>query len=728
MTEQKGLIFRFAEFEVREREFCLVRGGETIPVEPKAFRVLLFLLRNPHRLVTKDELLDAVWQETSVSENSLTRSIALLRRLLGDDTREPRFIATVPTVGYRFLADVMVSEERPDKSLAGSATTSEDLSQRRKEERPRYLKPGLAVGGVVLLAILVTVAVRHLRTPAGRRSGHTLSVSPGMRSVALASVSGGLRDPALSPDAREIAYVWDGENPERGDVYVQLIGGEKPLRLTHAASGFSCCTSWSPDGRLIAFGHCDDRGGAVFVVPALGGPQRKLGDATCLYGEGGWPVWVGDGKSLIVVGSCKPGAGRGIVLLTLATGEKRCLTAPPVDVGDWRPTLSPNQKTLAFLRMRRSNASVSDIYALSLSGGKPRQLTNESKSIWGLMWAADGQHIIFSSSRGGLAAIWRVKATGGAIERETLYPEVGSLSADGHRLVYVREIGSRPTTISQANLSAPGGTVLGVKSLISSANESDSPQLSPDGAQIVYGSAPAGFGGWGGEIWKSDADGGDPVQLTFFTGHAGTPRWSPDGKSIAFDNRNGSPSQIYVMDADARNQRSLTSGNYDHVVPSWSRDGRFIYFASNQTGAFEVWKHEWATGQEVQVTHHGGFGPLESYDGKTLYYSQIDGAGIWTIPVAGGQEKRLTEAPHLGYWGYFAVADAGLYLLDTEKAASRPVIQFYDFRSRRLTPVLTFEQDPLPWGANLTASRDGRTLLFTHSKITSSITMAEDFQ
>ena len=112
MTEQKGLIFRFGEFEVREREFCLFRGGEMIPVEPKAFRVLLYLLRNPHRLVTKDELLDAVWQETSVSENSLTRAVALLRRLLGDDTREPRYIATVPTVGYRFVADVAVSGRR----------------------------------------------------------------------------------------------------------------------------------------------------------------------------------------------------------------------------------------------------------------------------------------------------------------------------------------------------------------------------------------------------------------------------------------------------------------------------------------------------------------------------------------------------------------------------------------------------------------------------------------
>jgi Tol biopolymer transport system component len=341
-----------------------------------------------------------------------------------------------------------------------------------------------------------------------------------------------------------------------------------------------------------------------------------------------------------------------------------------------------------------------------------------------MMWAADEQHIIFSSSRGGLAAMWRIQATGGPIESETLYPEVGSLSSDGRRLVYVRDIGSRPSTISQADLSAPGGRVLGVKSLISSANENDSPQLSPDGRQIVYGSGPAGFGGWGGEIWRSNADGTDSIQLTSFTGHSGTPRWSPDGNFIAFDNRNQSQSQIYVMDADGRNQRKLTSGDYDHVVPSWSRDGRFVYFASNQTGSFEVWKHELATGQEVQVTRHGGFAPLESYDGRTLYYSQFEGAGIWSIPVGGGEEQRLIEAPHLGYWGYCAVTDAGIYLLETEKAGG-PSIQFYDFQSRRLKPVMTLREDPLPWGANLTASRDGKTLLFAEYKVTSSITMVE---
>jgi DNA-binding winged helix-turn-helix (wHTH) protein len=87
MIEHKPFVFTFADVEVREREFCIVKAGEVLPVEPKAFRVLLFLLRNPHRLITKDELLDAVWNDYAVSENSLTRSIALLRRLLGDDPR-----------------------------------------------------------------------------------------------------------------------------------------------------------------------------------------------------------------------------------------------------------------------------------------------------------------------------------------------------------------------------------------------------------------------------------------------------------------------------------------------------------------------------------------------------------------------------------------------------------------------------------------------------------------
>ena len=75
----KASIFRFADMEVREREFCLVKAGEVLPVEPKTFRVLLFLLRNPQKLIAKEELLNAVWGDAAVTDSSLTRTIAQQR-------------------------------------------------------------------------------------------------------------------------------------------------------------------------------------------------------------------------------------------------------------------------------------------------------------------------------------------------------------------------------------------------------------------------------------------------------------------------------------------------------------------------------------------------------------------------------------------------------------------------------------------------------------------------
>jgi eukaryotic-like serine/threonine-protein kinase len=137
MTEHKCFVFTFADVEVREREFSIVKGGELLPVEPKAFRVLLFLLRSPHRLIKKDELLDAVWSDCAVSDNSLTRSIALLRRLLGDDTHEPRYIATVPTVGYRFLCDVKVVED----GFAGPNGASLRRQHNSNEENSNEFEP-----------------------------------------------------------------------------------------------------------------------------------------------------------------------------------------------------------------------------------------------------------------------------------------------------------------------------------------------------------------------------------------------------------------------------------------------------------------------------------------------------------------------------------------------------------------------------------------------------------
>src|SRR5580658_6062514 len=106
MMASKSFVFRFDDVEVREREFTLIKAGKVLTVEPKAFRALLFLLHNPQRLISKEELLNTVWGDAAVTEGSLTRCISLLRRTLGDDVNDPRYIATVSTVGYRWLCAV----------------------------------------------------------------------------------------------------------------------------------------------------------------------------------------------------------------------------------------------------------------------------------------------------------------------------------------------------------------------------------------------------------------------------------------------------------------------------------------------------------------------------------------------------------------------------------------------------------------------------------------------
>ena len=163
MTENKSLVFRFGDVEVREREFSIVKAGEVLPVEPKAFRVLLHLLRRPQKLIPKEELLNAEWGETSVSEKSLTRSIALLRRLLGDEARDPRFIETVATVGYRWVSMVEAGEESAaaEEALAELAVARSEV---KKAGSRKLVWVWLLAGGAVLGAALAST-IWYLRRP-----------------------------------------------------------------------------------------------------------------------------------------------------------------------------------------------------------------------------------------------------------------------------------------------------------------------------------------------------------------------------------------------------------------------------------------------------------------------------------------------------------------------------------------------------------------------------------
>src|SRR5262249_54248862 len=150
----------------------------------------------------------------------------------------------------------------------------------------------------------------------------------------------------------------------------------------------------------------------------------------------------------------------------------------------------------------------------------------------------------------------------------------------------------------------------------------------------------------------------------------GTPRWSPDGRQIAFDSRTTGDAEIYVIDVDGGTPRRVTSEKSNEVVPSWSQDGHSIYFASNRSSNWEVWKMPVAGGPAVQMTHHGGFGAFESPDGKFLYYAKgLTLPGIWRIPTGGGEETAVINSLQAGYWGFWSVVKEGIYYLDSTTKA-----------------------------------------------------------
>jgi hypothetical protein len=164
-------------------------------------------------------------------------------------------------------------------------------------QKPR--RYGWRIG--VALAILVCaiaagwIIVRSLTgrgmAARGAKSGAGHSPSATMRIVPLTSLPGIAWDPAFSPDGKQIAFFWNTDNPTKSDLYVQLVGGDKPLRLTHTnSSGPFRSPAWSPDGREIAFARCNDNGGAIFVVPALGGRSASSPTSYALSETLGFPI------------------------------------------------------------------------------------------------------------------------------------------------------------------------------------------------------------------------------------------------------------------------------------------------------------------------------------------------------------------------------------------------------------------------------------------------------
>jgi len=171
------VIFRFDRFQADDNVFRLVADGVPVSLEPKALRLLLYLIQNRGRLVRKQELLDAVWADTSVTESALTRSIGLLRKALDDDSREPRFIETVPTAGYRFIAQVEIAPEFQPAATAAAAPPPPTPPAPAAAPAPRTRLRLAFIAGACLVLLIAAASLLVSRLHAAPAI-HSLAVLP----------------------------------------------------------------------------------------------------------------------------------------------------------------------------------------------------------------------------------------------------------------------------------------------------------------------------------------------------------------------------------------------------------------------------------------------------------------------------------------------------------------------------------------------------------------------
>jgi Tol biopolymer transport system component len=542
-------------------------------------------------------------------------------------------------------------------------------------------------------------------------------------------------DPAISPDGSAVAFRRNSYAPGAAGIFVTSSNGKTVTQLTQHPG--DCCPAWSPDGKSLAFSRIATDEYGIYVVSATGGAPRKISheDPRKKRGE---LAWTADGKFIAFSGD-SPQGGSQIFLLSVEDSSVRPMTEPQGQDRDWGPSFSPDGSRMAFVRANGAGfpeeifvtpviQAATKVEITTNNGKAPpktafarpantnvavwpgatvvQQLTNQRAAIMGPpAWSADGQAIIFSSTKTGEPSLWKIPVTGGdAIPIEeagkaTWHP---TISRKDEKLVVQRIL--RSSGIYRLDFDE--GRAHRTKSVVTSTNgRNEGPLISPDGKKLLYMSDRSG----NLEIWVSNRDGSSPIQLTSLHG-CGTPRWSPDGLWVVFDAGGTAAQGIYVVSAMGGTPRPLLSDGYENSVPNWSRDGQWIYFGSNRSGKDQLWKIRASGGHAEQITRNGGFSAWESADGKTLYYAKTryENPEVWQIPVSGGSEQIVSTTVKPKSWAAWGVTSEGIFFSPNAEAGTPPSVDFYDFQTHLTKQLALLEKSPF-W---MSVSADGKEMFY----------------
>ena len=690
-------LFQFGEFALDPVAKVLFKNGEPVRMTRRTVETLLVLVENAGQVLTKEEIMRAVWTDRVVDEANLAQNIAVIRKTLAVAKGNPGWIETFPGRGYRIEGPVTTPNATP---AAPSATAPVDADEDGAPSvevgtstggKTAEASPGLAAHGrrlnrtwivvsMIVLALTLSLVIIWWKPWAGMAPADTFQVNPATR------LPGREFQPALSADGSALAFLWTDEKNSAPSVWV-IKQGEATPKLISSAQAHHSSPTWSPDGSQLAYlriskdktdivlHHRDEPGERVLasLSPPTYGFDYRMMD------------WSPDGKWLAV--SHAEGAGRppGIWLVPVSGGEKRMLTRPgSAASGDVDPQFSPDGKRVTFLRML--NRSRQEIFSVAIDGdSQTAQLTQSGRRISAYDWLSDGKTLLVALNQGGEYRLWKLPNEGrGGPTQTGIYSEFPiqfSVTRQATALVYA-------TLDQDRNIWRLDVTNGGWLRVVATTAQDASPVYSPDGKRIAFRSDRSGDE----QLWVSDADGSNPVQITHSPMKPSVGRWSPDGRSIVFNN----PQTFEIMVASLAGERwSVTPLGARGVHPVYSTDGKWILAGGSRLVRIP------AGGGNAEVIAETRAEALNaSPDGRYVYFvREPNDSTLWRVPLSNpgvSEPQRVFDQLLPGCTSCWSLGRGGIYYLGAKpEALDRQAIFFHSLSPGGADRVIADYPEPL---------------------------------
>lgn len=493
--------------------------------------------------------------------------------------------------------------------------------------------------------------------------------------------------PRFTPDGRTVVFAISHGDESSSALYAQDIQSDVPQRISPPGLAESRPAP-SPDGRRLALLQVQPGGsiaivvrematGRDFVVGVPGGTSPWLCKLPQLS-------WTPDGTEIVT--SALGAEGRcGIVAVSVTTRAVRTLTqSPRSTLGDLEPAVSPDGRTIAFLR--ENSFSSLDVYLVDADGGHLRPLTDDRREILGMTWDRRGTGLILAASGpDGLHHLVERDVESGQTTQLTdggIFTAFPALAPDGGQVMF-----NSYRVSSKVFLVAEGKQT----ELLNDGSYNLHPELSPDGQHLAYLGDRTGSR----EVWIGNGDGENAKRLTYSAGStAGENHWTPDGQALVYECRERGKSMVCLQGTARHNVETLTSADSDAALPALSRDGRRLYFLSNRSGRYEIYRQALvgegaetrAEGPPVQVTDGGAASAQESWDGKSLYVITGGSPGRFLVIPRGASMvqtrqlkdlARTTERTSLAPLAHEAWTVSSQGILAVQESPAGAIIMLY---------------------------------------------------